>query len=519
MNKSRKKVLLMVIDALASRVFESGMKSGKLPNLKALADAGQMKSQSVAIFPSLTPAATSSLFTGTYPSEHGILGFHWYNLDKDEVVYYGDDIWAIAKRGIRAFFEDLLLKLNHERLKTKSLFQWVEEAGLTAACFNFLMFRGNVEHEANVPLLLSLIPGVPFSEKIYGPSILFYGDMVNSNPTDEPLKTVGGMFRRFGFNDDNTFKLLHQFAEQRQLPDFTIAYFPDNDYFSHEVGPAEAITTLENIDDHLGTLFDIYGGLEQMLAEVCVVLTGDHAQSDTRDDSVDATIRLDQLLDDFSIAPSGQPWREGDQLVICPDMRCAQLYFKDLSPKQIEHVIALLLADKRVDQLIWQAKFLGEEDTGYYVTTLDRGRLKFWPGADGPNHGVDNYGCTWSWEGSLAAVGGKQTNDNRIVFDEYPNAFERIAGALDESNSGHLWATARLGYEFGVAETSIHVGGGSHGSLHKLDSTSPLLLAGAPEAIALPDHPRAVDVAPLCLSLLGIESPYRIGASRKIQKQ
>ncbi|HRV91686.1 MAG TPA: alkaline phosphatase family protein [Anaerolineae bacterium] len=516
MNKTNKKVILMVIDACASRVFNQAIKSGKLPNLQALAEAGQLKPQSIAIFPSLTPAATSTLFTGDYPSRHGILGFHWYDLDKNEVAYYGDDFWTIARRGVRPFFEDLLLKLNHERLQAETAFQRIERSGLKAACFNFLMFRGDVEHKANVPLLLGLIPGVPFSEVICGPSTMFYGDLVNSNAKGKALETIGGMFRRFGFNDDNTFKLLHQFAEQRAFPDFSIAYFPDNDYFSHDVGPNNAVTTLEHFDEQLGTLFEIYGGLEQLLSEVTIILTGDHAQSVMVDDEEDSEIRLDHLLSDFTIATVGQPWGDNDQLVICPDMRCAQIYFKDLNPKQIEHILALLIADKRVDQLIWQAKYLGEGDKGYYVTTLDRGRLKFWPGADGPNHAVDAYGCPWSWEGSLAAVGGQLNGDNIITFETYPNAFERIAGALDNSNSGHLWLTARLGYEFGVAETSIHVGGGSHGSLHKLDSTSPLLVAGASSDLALPDQPRAVDIAPLCFSLLGVESPYPMGASRKL---
>ncbi|MCB0196124.1 MAG: alkaline phosphatase family protein [Anaerolineae bacterium] len=515
MNTPNKKVLMMVIDACASRIMLPAMKSGKLPNLQILAEAGTLKTQSIAIFPSLTPAATSSLFTGAYPSQHGVMGFHWYDLDKNEVVYYGDDFWAIAKRGVREFFEDLLLKLNHDRLKAETLFQRVETNGLKAACFNFLMFRGNVEHKANVPLLLGLIPGVPFSEVICGPSILFYGDIVTTNPTKKSLETRGGMFRRFGFNDDNTFKLVHQFAEQGTLPDFSIAYFPDNDYFSHSEGPAKAVTILENFDKHLGTLFDIYGGVEKLLSEVCIVLTGDHAQSDMFEDKEELEIRLDELLSGFSIAPAGQPWSDDDQLVICPDMRCAQIYFKDLAPKQVEHILALLIADKRVDQLIWQAKYLGEDEESYYVTTLDRGRLKFWVGSDGQNHAVDLYGCPWSWEGNLDAVGGQVNEDGIIMFDEYPNAFERIAGALDESNSGHLWATARLGYEFSVAETNVHIGGGSHGSLHKLDSSSPLFVAGAPDNLVLPVQPRAVDVAPLCLSLLGIEPFYPVGASRK----
>jgi hypothetical protein len=46
----------------------------------------------------------------------------------------------------------------------------------------------------------------------------------------------------------------------------------------------------------------------------------------------------------------------------------------------------------------------------------------------------------------------------------------------------------------------------------------PLLLAGAPEGVTLPAHPRAVDVAPLCLSVLGIDAHYPVGTSHLDQQ-
>jgi hypothetical protein len=41
----------------------------------------------------------------------------------------------------------------------------------------------------------------------------------------------------------------------------------------------------------------------------------------------------------------------------------------------------------------------------------------------------------------------------------------------------------------------------------------PLLLAGAPDGVTLPEQPRAVDVAPLCLAVLGIAARYPVGTS------
>ncbi|MCA9070109.1 MAG: hypothetical protein KDA84_14350, partial [Planctomycetaceae bacterium] len=93
----------------------------------------------------------------------------------------------------------------------------------------------------------------------------------------------------------------------------------------------------------------------------------------------------------------------------------------------------------------------------------------------------------------------------------YPNAFERIATSFFEV-TGHLWVTARLGKEFCLPETGAN-SKGSHGSLHREDSTAPLIVAGLPDGLDLPERMRAVDIAPLCMEILGIRPPRPIGAS------
>lgn len=512
-----KKTLLIVVDAIASRVVKPAMAEGKLPNLKALSEAGSFRPESIAIFPSITPAATSSIITGQYPRAHGVLGFHWYDLRHDTVVYYGDDFWVIWREGFGEFFDDFLNKLNHQRLRGETLFQTVERSGLKAANLNYLIFRGDVKHKANVPFWISLLPEVPTQETIFGPSILYFGDLVDSNPksSDASIEDEdGGIFSRFSFDDPNTASLLLQLAEDRALPDFTLAYFPDNDFRSHELGPEAAVTTLQNVDKKLGDLALAFGGLEEMLNELCIVLTGDHSQTDVIDDEERAGILLDEILSDFSVAEPGLSWDEEDEIMICPDMRSAQIYFQELTSEQLDHAVELLLADPRVDQAIWRAEDLGKGQEGYYIATQERGRLRFWPGADGRQTVRDQYNCPWSWTGNLNAVDGHHSANSRLTFPNYPNAFERIMGGLATLNSGHLWVTAQPGYEFRIPEMDIHVGGGSHGSLHALDSLSPLLLAGAPEGIELPPYPRAVDVNPLCLSVLDIESARPVGTSR-----
>src|SRR5918995_647653 len=153
------KVLLVVIDAATPRVVCPAVQTGRLANLKRIADAGSMHQASVTIFPSITPAATTSIITGSYPAEHGIAGAAWFDRDRNEVAYYGDDFWVIAKEGFGEFLRDFLVRLNGDRLKAPTLFEMVERAGRTAACLNYLVFRGGYPHHVRIPGVIAALPG------------------------------------------------------------------------------------------------------------------------------------------------------------------------------------------------------------------------------------------------------------------------------------------------------------------------------------------------------------------------
>ena len=97
------KVLLVVIDAATPRVVCPAIQTGELPVMQKLMQAGCMHERSTTIFPSITPAATGAIITGSYPAENGIVGAAWYDPTTKEIAYYGDDFWVIAREGFRAF--------------------------------------------------------------------------------------------------------------------------------------------------------------------------------------------------------------------------------------------------------------------------------------------------------------------------------------------------------------------------------------------------------------------------------
>jgi hypothetical protein len=80
-------------------------------------------------------------------------------------------------------------------------------------------------------------------------------------------------------------------------------------------------------------------------------------------------------------------------------------------------------------------------------------------------------------EGDLAVLRA-EIQDGRILSTEYPDALGRVWSALHCPNAGEILLSAAPGYEFVDWGGSDHVGGGSHGSLHRSDSLGALLWSG-----------------------------------------
>ena len=504
------KVLLVVIDAATPHVVCPAIHTGRLPTMQRLAEIGDMHEASVSIFPSITPAATSTIITGGYPAEHGIAGASWYDAAREEIAYYGDDFWIILREGFGRFINDFLLRLNGDRLHAPTLFEMVERAGRRAACLNYLVFKGSFPHEVNMPGLMAALPGVPFTEVVEGPSVLSLGDFVGTHtPRGHKVDEKGGLVHRFGMDDASTGAMLCDLAAAGGLPDFTVAYFADNDYQSHKVGPVAALPVVERVDRMLGEAFRAGGGLDRFLQHTAVIITSDHGHCDVLDGDA-AVIRLDRLLGDLRQAALGRAWKPGDEVMLCPNMRAAQIYVQHSTPEMIQRIATTTLLDPKVDQVMWRSRLTGSSD-GYTVLT-HRGRVEF-ARDSAPQNAVDDFGGLWHWQGEPSALDIEQEG-RTLHFGGYPNAFERIAGVLDLDASGELWVTAKPGCEFEVPGGKAHVGGASHGALHYLDSLSPVIVAGGAAPRRLPRKMRSLDIAPLCMEILGIPMRYKVGDKR-----
>src|SRR5262249_11932501 len=136
------------------------------------------------------------------------------------------------------------------------------------------------------------------------------------------------------------------------------------------------------------------------------------------------------------------------------------------------------------------------------VVTSRRGELRFTSGGDL----VDLRGDRWSVEGDLAVVRA-ELQDGRFLTTEYPDALARIWSALHCPNSGDVLLSASPGFEFVDWGGSDHVGGGSHGSLHRTDSLGALLWCGTgPESREVREQWSLRDVTPMVLDHFGLGS-------------
>ncbi len=508
-----KKVLLIIVDALSTNVVKAALSNAKLPNIQSLIDAGEMNEQCTSIFPSLTLAATPSITTGTYPNAHGMMGAYWYEQTENRVVYFGADVAMVFRQGPGRFLTDFLVDLNDRWLNAPTIFEYLDDAGRTTASINWFIYKGRTEHQIEMPIL-HLVPNAPAAQTIRGPSTLHLGDFTNHSErlSDDEFGADGGMFNRFGFTDEITQEVLMQLVEKKALPDFTLAYFPDNDFNSHEVGPFAAVTTVEQFDRYLGELFTVSGGVEKLLDDITLIITGDHSQSDIVDDANQAAIDLTQVIPDFPAAEVGKGFDEDVDIVLCPNGRVASIYLRDASHENINTIIKRLLADERVDQVLAHNDYLHTHEGSYHIFTHERGELHF--GQTEFKNGRmlrDRYGEKWYWQGSLDVFGEQYHEKGNTFFPTYPNALERIANLLHSDRSGHIWVTAKIGCDFVIPGIEAHVGGGSHGSLHVLDSTAPIIAAGLPKAVSLPSHPRLIDIMPLCLQVLDVDVPDNVG--------
>jgi predicted AlkP superfamily pyrophosphatase or phosphodiesterase len=479
-------VVFIVIDGMRTDAFEQATASGRAPALAFLRRHGRYVRDSVATFPSITPAATASLVTGETPARHGIPGMCWYDRDEQRFVNYGQSHHVAMKEGVSEIAENFLVHMNHRHLSkdVRTLHESLHEMGFESASVNFLIFRGPYEHEVDPHIYERVVFRNGLPDRISGPKEHYFADMVKG-PADagSKRKRGRGLERRTRLNDKWAADVTRDLLEQ-EAADMIVFYLHENDHVSHVKGPHTQTENLIQASEHIGYVLDTFGSWEETLDRVGFVITADHGQSAIFDDD-EHIIDFDDVLADFTrvVTGKGEDRFGGNDLAVCGNGRAAFVYAAPGRREElVEPVVKAVLQSPGVDQALWR-----EGDS--YLVDSDRGRLRFRPARSGGV--VDERGNRWEFDGELQAVDGVDER-GEVRTPEYPLALWRIKNALDLDRIGDVVVTMRLGYDCDDLMDENHKGGGDHASLHALDSTIPFLSTLADP----PLHPAAVDVTP-----------------------
>jgi predicted AlkP superfamily pyrophosphatase or phosphodiesterase len=210
----------------------------------------------------------SSIATGAHPDVHEIPHLVWYDREHERTVEYGSSFAALRAAGMGRSILDTIINMNRVHLGANAVtvYESLEDAGLTTAAINITCYRGRTPH-------LPTLPGLTIPA--YGPKRFFFYNLFESDPTGAPLAVFG---RSHGSVDAYA-AAVGRWLVTRDGFDFLVYYLPDYDFASHLHGPDEAFEALARSDAAVGALLDAAGGPEEFLERYAVIVCSDHGQT------------------------------------------------------------------------------------------------------------------------------------------------------------------------------------------------------------------------------------------------
>ena len=486
--------MLVVVDAMKPAMLERAIASGRAPAMARVRAEGAYTGECAAAFPSVTPVCAATITTGVGPDRHHIPSMNWFSREESRYIEYGSSFSASRQFGVLRSLTDTVYRMNAEHLSkdVETVFESLDDAEVRTAGTTYLIYRGRHEHEvSNESALARIATSTFFRRTIEGPQELFYADLYASRKTG-----CRGQLGLPGARDQHT-GCVGSYLVEHDLFDFMLFSLPDNDAYSHRNGPHAQVTSLAAADRQLERLMHAAGGPDEFLERYAVVICSDHSQA-----PVEERIRLDLAFADFTVA-TPSPSRSADaEVALSPAQRSAMIYALD--PDRTADTVARALDVvgelDGVDLAMWRQ---GAEA----VIRGRRGELRFAPGGELS----DARGGPWSVDGDLGVLRA-EIQDGRILSTEYPDALARVWSAVQCPTAGNILLSAAPGYEFVDWGGSDHVGGGSHGSLHRSDSLGALLWCGTDtpglQTRADRDQWSLRDVAPMIREHFGVDGSH-----------
>ena len=377
-----KRLILVVIDGLTPSMLEDTLERRTAPALALLAEHGRYR-RAISTFPSLTPVCLSALATGAHPDVHEIPHLVWYHRGEQRLVEYGSSFGAVRAAGTRQSLLDTVYGLNDSHLgrNAVTVYEALEDSGLTAAAVNITCYRGRSEHwpRVRVPVL---------TRPARGPSRFFFYNLFESDVTGAPLSVRN---RPRGTIDAYA-AAVGRWLVTRDGFDFLVFYLSDYDYASHVQGPDAAHAALARCDDAVGGLIEAAGGADQFLERYAVILCSDHGQT-----QVDEVARLEDTFPEAIVTASnraGMVYVDGDAA-----QRVAQLAAR-LDGKPGVDVVLYREGEEAVARRDGEELRFTPHATSGDATILDhpQGLERAWAALANPNAGELIVSAATGWE-------------------------------------------------------------------------------------------------------------------------
>jgi len=503
----QRKLVLVVVDAMHPEMLVRAIEQELAPTFAELLDRGRLVSNCVSSFPSVTPVASSEIMTGLGPAGHWVMGMNWYHRLERRYIEYGSSFEATRTFGLFRAMYDLVYNMNLDHLswQAQTVFERLGDAGIRTAATPFLIYRGRHRHQLSLEGLARMAAAAAnFRHAVWGPDEFFYGDLYSSRPTD-----CGPTFTRPGTRDEYSACVAEPLVEEGAY-DFLLFSLPDNDFHSHRHGPEATLDSIAKADAMFSRIVEAGGGLDSFLESHAVVLTSDHAQT-----AVEHALPLaDELAADWGVLQPNTDRPEEAEIAVSPTSRAGAVYILETGRRHggIHERARLRLRElDGVDLVAWLAdeqgtpllrSGVGLPETAAVEAVVERGdrEFRFRPGGQLR----DVRGNNWWVSGEPEALEADVTS-GRFESDQYPDALARLWSALTSPHAGDILISATEGYECVDWGGISHVGGGSHGSLGRGDSLSPVLFVGCG-----PDEPgrrpqwALRDLAPVILEHFGV---------------
>jgi hypothetical protein len=499
-----RRLLLVVIDGLGSDPLRRALADGHAPNIQSLLDAGARFDDAISPFPSLTPVCLASIITGVGPGEHRIPSLGWYDRGKGRFIEYGSSFAAAAVEGTWRGVQNVVLDLNHMHLAEDppTLFERVQDSGRRAASINYLVSRGRtrhtIKHDYGPMRRVAKRVGV---HSLYGPDHMYFGELYGSL---RPLLPQVGFKRPRDWGGGH----IARYLMRNTGVEFVLLYLGQHDVASHNAGPDATQQAIRVADRALGRAMGSLGGVERFVEQFAVMLCADHGQT-----HVDQHGTLEEVFDDVTLYRGARatPDASACDLAVIGSNRAAMVY----RTKQQHHGVK---EDHGEPEDRWIASRACEHPATDLAAFIDDGEVIALNSRGGEvrarrdPEGVPTLRAAltgdpldrWLVSGDLEVLD-LSLDEGVLRYGEYPDALQRLHSATACVNTGDVLVSATPGWEFTDIGGSAH-SGGSHGSLHRIDSTAPLLSIGI-EGGATVDGlgtVRLTDIVPMAISHLGL---------------